>query len=317
MSESAAARRAAIIYNPARVGRERLQRIITASEAAEGFAASTWFATSQETAPELLVAEAVATGVDLVIVAGGDGTVRAVGTALGGTGVPFGIVPLGTANLLARNLGLPLGDTERAATIAFGGTDRPIDIGVLDYALANGSTGTLPYLVMAGFGIDADMVAGADATSKRRFGWLAYVGPIIWALRPRSGVPVTWSIDDEKPRTSRLHSMFLASCGIITAGIKLLPEATMDDGLLDILTIRSVPRWLRDHDALRFPRYRKGDNPAGWEDFRYSRSTSVTVTLERPRIFQADGDAIGEVVAARATIRPSATLVRVPFPLAD
>ena len=305
-------RRAAIIYNPVRTRIDRLRSQVEASETANGFAPSLWLATVENETVDALVARAVEEKVDVVIAAGGDGTVRGVGSAVQSTGIPFGIVPSGTANLLARNLGLPLNDRAAATEIAFGGVNRPIDVGVLDYTLENGTEGQLPYLVMAGFGIDADMVAGADPASKRRFGWAAYVWPIIWALRPRAGVPVTWRIDDEEPTTSKLHSIFLASCGIITAGIKLLPAATMDDGRLDILAIRSVWRWLRDHDALRMPRFRVADNPDSWGDFRYARATRVELTLERPRTFQADGDAIGDVVWARATIRPRATLVRVP-----
>ena len=307
-------RHAAIIYNPVRTRPERLRDDVSAGEGAAGFAESVWMPTTEDGPVDELVRDAIAGGASVVIAAGGDGTVRAVGSAMRDTGVPFGIIPAGTANLLARNLGLPLGDQAAATLIAFTGSDRPIDVGVLEYVLEGGTSGELPYLVMAGFGIDADMVAGANPESKRRFGWAAYVGPIIWALRPRAGVPVTWRIDDENATTSKLHSIFLASCGIITAGIKLLPEATMDDGKLDILAIRSVWRWLRDHDALRPRRFRVKDNPNSWGDFRYARATHVELTLERPRTFQADGDAIGDVVWARATILPRATVVRVSSP---
>ena len=306
------ARRAAIIYNPVRAKLNRLEKHVAEAELAGGFTASTWIPTVEDSPVDELVASALASGVDVVIAAGGDGTVRGVGSAMRDSGVPFGIIPSGTANLLARNLGIPLNDQAAATRVAFSGVDRPIDVGVLTYKLESGAEGSLPYLVMAGFGIDADMVAGADPASKRRFGWAAYVGPIIWALRPRAGVPVTWSIDDEAPTTSKLHSIFLASCGIITAGIKLLPAAALDDGRLDVLAIRSVWRWLRDHDALRPRRFRIADNPDSWGDFRYARASVVELTLERPRTFQADGDAIGDVVWARAEILPRATVVRVP-----
>ena len=302
---------AAIIYNPVRVRPDQLADVVAAGELAGGYESSVWIPTTADGPVDELVQGALRDGAAVVIAAGGDGTVRAVGSAMRGSEVPFGIIPSGTANPLARNLGLPLNNLAQATMLAFTGVDRPIDVGILEYTLDDGTSGELPYLVMAGFGIDADMVAGANPESKRRFGWAAYVGPIIWALRPRAGVPVTWRIDEEKATTSRLHSIFLASCGIITAGIKLLPEATMDDGKLDILAIRSVWRWLRDHDALRPRRFRVADNPDSWGDFRYARASRVELTLERPRTFQADGDAIGDVVWARATIEHRATLVRV------
>src|SRR4029077_10344338 len=122
---------------------------------------------------------AVAAGARLVVAAGGDGTVRACAQALAGTQVPLGIVPLGTANLAARALGIPprLGGSLAAA---FGGHERRIDLAVAGAAAgdagaaAGGGAAGRTSAAMAGIGLDAEVVAATPRLLKRRAGWLAY-----------------------------------------------------------------------------------------------------------------------------------------------
>src|SRR6478752_2990671 len=130
--------------------------------------------------------KAVAEGADVVVAIGGDGTVRAVAEGLVGTGIPMGLMPLGTGNLLARNLDLPLSDPLEAMRIALDGRDRTIDVGWLkvitwesevDGGTADPETEALRdylFLVIAGLGFDAAMVADTDEQLKRRVGWIAY-----------------------------------------------------------------------------------------------------------------------------------------------
>jgi diacylglycerol kinase family enzyme len=302
--------RAAIVYNPERVRLARLRRLVAARETIEGWEPTLWLPTEARVASSVQVDAAANAHVDLVIAAGGDGTVRGVGAATREHGIPFAVVPTGTANLLARNLGIPLTDTEEAVRIAFAGATKPLDVGVLEYRLETGEEGTLPYLVMAGFGIDADMVAGTDDALKRSIGWVAYVGPIVWAMRPRKGVPLSLSVDGSLPMSQRLHSVFLGNAGIITAGIRLLPDAAMDDGLLDVLAIRNVARWVQRRGL---PGYAV-DAPGGSRprEFSYRTATTVELRLDKAAQFQADGDSIGAVTWARATIQQHALQVRVP-----
>src|ERR1700728_2363460 len=102
-------------------------------------------------------------GVDLVIACGGDGTVTACAEGVAGTGVPLAIIPLGTGNLLARNVGVPMG-LEEALEVALGGVQRPIDAGRV-----NGSL----FVVMAGLGLDARMLDDTTEPLKKRLRWLA------------------------------------------------------------------------------------------------------------------------------------------------
>ena len=130
-----------------------------------------------------LTRRAVAAGASLVFAAGGDGTVRACAEALAGTGVPLAIVPLGTANLTARALGVP-SRAGRAVEAGFGGRDHAIDLGHV--TLVEGAGGTW-FTAMAGIGLDAAVVAAAGERLKRRLGWAAYAAAGVrrLALPPR------------------------------------------------------------------------------------------------------------------------------------
>src|SRR5215467_9704034 len=127
-----------------------------------------------------LAGAAVAAGARMVVAAGGDGTVRACAQALAGTQVPLAIVPLGTANLAARALGIPAGVGGSLAA-SFGGHERRIDLAVAEAAAADaagagaaGGAGGLTFAAMAGIGLDAEVVAATPRLLKRRAGWLAY-----------------------------------------------------------------------------------------------------------------------------------------------
>ncbi len=315
----AATRRAAVIYNPVRADLARLRRTVARWEARGGWTESLWIPTTLENETAGLVGDVLGAGVELVVAAGGDGTVSEVASALRQSGVPLGILPCGTANLLARNLHLPLNNLGAAARVAFTGRDRPIDVGIVSYRLEGGSTGVRPYFVMAGFGIDADMVSGTDAMSKKRFGWLAYVTPIVRSAYRTSRTSVTWALDGGDAASARLHTLIVGNCSTITAGIRLLPGAEIDDGLLDVLAIRS----LAGRDRRRFVHWiapYQGPKPTtvpatradGGDTFRYRTATTVTMTVHDPTVFQADGDLLGTVEWAEFSLDPLAVAVRVP-----
>jgi diacylglycerol kinase family enzyme len=311
-------RRAAVIYNPARVDLARVQRTVARWETREGWEKSLWLATTLETTTSSVVGDATGAGVELVIAAGGDGTVSEVASALRQSGVPLGILPCGTANLLARNLHLPLTNLGAAARIAFTGRDRPIDVGLLSYRLEGGETAVRPYFVMAGFGIDADMVAGTDVLAKKRFGWLAYVSPIVRSAYRTSRASVTWSLDGGTPVSARLHTLIVGNCSTVTAGIRLLPAAELDDGLLDVLAVRSLigrdrrrfVTWIAPYQG-PIPTTARATDAEGGDTFRYRTARTVTMTLHDPATFQADGDLIGSVEWAEFSLDPLAITVRV------
>ncbi|MFZ4893970.1 diacylglycerol/lipid kinase family protein [Plantibacter sp. Mn2098] len=316
--------RAAVLYNPARVNFPKLKRVVDLVAEESGWRRSLWFPTERDAGAGDLVAAALAAGADLVIAAGGDGTVREVGAAMRGVDASFAVVPVGTANLYARNVGIPLSDLATAVRIAFTGHDHAVDVGLLDYRLADDRAGSTPFLVMTGFGVDADMVAYTDPELKRRFGWVAYVGPIVRGLLKRDRPKVRSRINGGDEESSRLHSVFVGNCGTLTAGFQVLPDALIDDGVLDVLLVRSldrtdgprVTRWLHrfNNPVARLRR----DSPAAQtrtesnDSFRYVTATDVELHISPEAVLQADGDEIGAAVWARMRIDPGALRLRLP-----
>ena len=131
-------RRAALVYNPVKVELDALKAAVSRAEEAAGWDETLWLETSVEDPGAGQTREAIEAGVDMVIAAGGDGTVRVVAEALHGSGISLGLLPSGTGNLLARNLDLTLDDIDNALTVAFSGTDRAIDIGMIDIETDHG-----------------------------------------------------------------------------------------------------------------------------------------------------------------------------------
>ncbi len=178
------ARRLLVIYNPAagRFSARRLRRFL------DQLARLAVPAVLQETVRRgdaEAFARAAAAGTaggefDAVVAAGGDGTINEVVSGLGDADLPLAILPLGTANVLANEIGLS-GDPESAATIAATGTARPVWMGEVVGA-AVGAAGARRFVMMAGIGFDAAVVAGLDPGLKRRFGKLAYVAEIVAQL---------------------------------------------------------------------------------------------------------------------------------------
>jgi len=323
---------AAVVYNPTRVNLDRLTRIVTEASTDAGWGATEWIPTREHGTAVDQVAQALEHGASLVLAAGGDGTVREVAGAMRHTDVPFAVVPVGTANLFARNAGVPI-DTAAAVRVAFSGEDRRIDVGSIDYRTPDGEQRSTPFLVMTGFGVDADMVAYADPVLKRRLGWVAYVGPIIRGLFRRDRPRVAWKEDGGPVRSARTHTMFIGNCGTVSAGLDVLPDALLDDGVLDVLMVRSLEgwdgvrltRWLHraNNPVARIKKARGAGSAAGparavdtaleaGGALRYLRVERIDLRVSPQADFQADGDAIGPVVAARVTVDAGALVVRLP-----
>lgn len=237
-----------------------------------------------------------------VLAFGGDGTARMVADGLAGTGVPMGLLPAGTGNLLARNLGIPPNRLDSSLRIALTGADRPIDVGWASFSPA---TARQAFLVMAGLGFDAEMMAGADAALKSRIGWGAYVVSGMRRLRGRR-TPVTISVDGGEPSRQRIRAVVVGNCGMLQAGVRLMPDAQPDDGWLDVVVLspRSIFGWL----ALARSVLTRRSHPT----VTHLRCRSIDVRAERPLAAQLDGDPHGEADRLSVTLQPGALVVRVP-----
>ncbi len=315
--------RAAVVYNPTKVDLPELRNAVALAESEAGWAKSLWLETTEEDPGVGQAREAAKAGVDVVIAAGGDGTVRAAAEGLHESGIPLSLLPAGTGNLLARNMDLTLADIPDSVRTAFTGHDRRIDLGIIDIERPDGTREQKAFVVMAGIGLDAKMAANTDPELKKKVGWLAYIQPIVAALRDKERVRVRYRIDDGPERVMTVHTVMVGNCGSLPGNVLLLPEAAIDDGVFDIVALRPkgffgwVQIWTRifwENGVLR--RSSVGRRLAGLtrevRALRYIKAATITARLDHPQDFELDGDDYGEAIALRARVEPHGLLVRIP-----
>jgi diacylglycerol kinase family enzyme len=245
-------------------------------------------------------------GADLVVAVGGDGTVRGCAEGVASTGVPLGIVPHGTANLLARTLGIP-GHPRAALAVALdhrrAADDRVIDR-VIDLAIADRE----PFTAMAGMGLDAAVVAGTKL--KHQFGWFAYAisGAAHLASPPTR---FTIKLDDNPPIERTARSVVVGNSGLLPGGFALLPDARLDDGLLDVgvLAPHGPLGWTRL--ATRVLTHSQHQDRM-LERFQ-ARRVEITSGVTLPR--EVDGEVISPGSALTVLVQPGTLTVRVPTAL--
>lgn len=295
--------------------------------ARHGWTDPVFYETTEEDPGTGQAAEAVRQGVGMVIACGGDGTVRSVAQGLIGSSVPMGVVPLGTGNLLARNLDIPLDDVDRALRVAMSGRSRSIDVGEVRYTDGEGDSHDDVFLVMLGAGMDADMIAGTDDNLKARVGWFAYVGSFASTLLRGHRIKVEYWLDEGPRVQTRARTLLVANCGMLQGGMVLLPDAVIDDGLLDVMALRAkgAVGWtqagavLAGHTVRHRVNALRGKSRPGQEkeshesrpvDFRQGASVTARV-LEKPASFQIDGEGCGSVTGFTARIKRRGLTVRV------
>jgi diacylglycerol kinase family enzyme len=281
-------------------GADEAREQLAAWAADAGVPEPTLVETSEDSPGTEQARAAVADGAGLVLAWGGDGTVTAVAEGLAGTGVPLGIVPAGTGNLLARNLGIPLSFRD-AGPVAFGGQDRAID--VVDIGLGGRTTIST---VIAGVGLDA-LLIDADEGLKGAIGPAAYVLNAAKALRHKK-MRVGVAVDGGAPHWYAARSVLVANVGGLIGGLDVVPESDASDGVLHVVVLpldRPVD-WARTAARLALRR-------AGQDRSRIhlqGRSAWVVTTESQPR--QIDGDVVEPGRSLQARVRPGALVVRVP-----
>lgn len=322
-ADAAGQRRAALVYNPTKVDVDRLRGQVTHFARRAGWADPLLFATTVHDLGQGPVREALAQHADAVLVAGGDGTVRAVAEALAGTGVPLTIVPSGTGNLLARNLHLPLDDPERIIRTTFIGEQVRVDVGFAELRRADGTAETHAFVVMGGIGLDAAMIANTRPILKRSVGWVAYVDGAARSLVTAKPFRVVYQVGGHRMHSARVQSVLYANCGSLPAGLELIPEASVIDGSMDVAVFQPKGWWgwifvwrrvAWDNSVLR--RFRAGRRVLSLRtrdnSVRYARGTTLDVAAAGPQPVQLDGDEFGEAVHVKARIEPGALTVAVP-----
>jgi diacylglycerol kinase (ATP) len=241
--------------------------------------------------------EAVKRGADLVFVWGGDGMVQRCVDALAGCGVGIAIVPAGTANLLATNLGIPK-DIEGAVAVGLDGDRRKLDVGVVNRER---------FAVMAGAGFDARMIGDADGQAKQRLHRLAYV--VTGAKNVRGErVEARVRVDGKTWFKGPLSCVLFGNVGTIFGGITTFEAAEPDDGRLDvgIVTAGGAWQWLRALGRTAVGR------PETSPFIRITAGQRFDVRLERAMPYELDGGARTTTKRLRVAVEPGAITLCVP-----
>ncbi len=283
--------RTLLLVNPnARRGAEALRRV-PARLAAGGLEVRVeTFASPAEVSPDILRRRAE---VDRVVVCGGDGTVNAAAAALMQTGLPLGIVPLGTANDLARTLGIPT-DIEGALEVLLRGRLAQIDVGSV-----NGH----PFFNVATIGLGVDITRRLTPETKKRWGRLSYAvaaSRVLLRARPFSA----WIRN--RGEVFRVKTLQIAvGNGVHYGGGNVVAEtAAIDDGQLDLYSLELKNVWKL---ALMLRTFRSGRYGA-WREVRTARCTEFEVETRRPRPISTDGELVTET-PARFVVHPKAISV--------
>jgi YegS/Rv2252/BmrU family lipid kinase len=255
--------------------------------------------TDREHGAVLLARKAVAEGVQRLLVCGGDGSVTEAADALAGSEVALAVLPGGTGNLLAVNLGLPT-DMQAAMRLALTGEVRPLDVG-----RANGRV----FLIMAGMGLDAHMVRDADRKLKERLGVLAY---LVAALRNLSRPANRYAITiDGRLFHRRAKTVLVANVGRITGGLELVPGADPEDGLLDVAILRAQGFWGLALLAVGtlFGRRPASRSLRGEALLEIHRGREIVIETAHPQPVQLDGNEVAPTARLEVHAEPGALRV--------
>jgi diacylglycerol kinase (ATP) len=259
------------------------------------------------TAPDLRdrasVSDAIrahAAEVDLVVAGGGDGTINAAAAGIVETGLPLGILPLGTANDLARTLRLPT-DPAAAAQVILDGHTRQIDLGEVNGHL---------YFNVASIGFSARLAKRLTRDAKQRWGVLGY--SVVGARLFSEGRPFTVHIEhDGSVETVRTVQISVGNGRFYGGGLRVDASAQPDDGLLHIYSLEVPHVW---YVLPMLPALRRGTHGA-WKRVRAFESTELTLHTRRRHEVNADGELV-TTTPAHFRVRPGAVTVFVPM-LAD
>ena len=238
---------------------------------------------------------AVKAGASRVIACGGDGTVRAVLESVAGSDATLGVVPLGTGNLLASNLGVPTGLD--AVPAAVDGPTRRLDV-----ATVNGER----FAVMAGVGFDAAMIRDAAPAIKKRFGSVAYVFSAVRNV-PAKLTVATLDVDGERVWAGRTAMVLVGNCSTVTGGLEVFPDGKPDDGVLDIAVLSA--KKLRDWGSVFWRLLRS--KPQRPDLVARFTGTSVRVTMVHPMPYELDGEDRDPTTQLEFAIEPDSLTVRI------
>ena len=294
-------RRCAVVYNPIKVSDE-LRDAIGRRATEAGWDEPIWLETPVDDPGPAITDKVVSENPDRVIAVGGDGTVRIVADRLAQSGIPMAVVPVGTGNLLARNLEIPLSELD-AVEVAFG--EHTLDIDLIKLTVDGAPAEH--FAVIAGLGVDALIMDETRPELKDAIGAGAYFIAAAKALG-RTPIDMRITLDDHRPHRRQAMICAIGNVGKLAGNLTLIPGARPDDGRLDIYVAspHRLTHWLRTFLRLITRRPRADDRVDQWQ------ATQVEVRLRHPDPYQLDGDVKGDCRTLRAEVSPSALTVCVP-----
>jgi diacylglycerol kinase (ATP) len=220
---------------------------------------------------------------DVVVAVGGDGTVAETVTAVGNAPAPIAIVPGGSTNVIAHEIGAPINPTE-VGHLIFGHHD----IRTMDAATCNGRL----FLHMAGAGFDSRIFDQTNATLKRRAGWIAYLPGAARSLRLP---PARFHVRTDHAEMDFVSPMVLVAngAGIIRPSLALLPDITSVDGMLDMVAVTAIGGTQIVSVIGRFLTKSLQRSP----HVLHVRTTRIRIEADPPMPVQLDGDVVGSTPA--------------------
>lgn len=237
---------------------------------------------------------------DIVAAVGGDGTVRDVAAGLAGSATPLAIIPNGTANVLASDLGIPMRPAEAADLLREGAYTAPLDLGDV-----NGE----PFVLNVAAGYAARLILGTPHSWKRRVGFLAYLPAAVRATFANDRARTTITVDGMRYE-GRVQMIFVANSGGIGGrAIQIAEGVRYDDGLFSVAAFapRSPLGTLIAFGQIAARRWSRITGAHYWE------GAAISVTCDPPLPTQVDGDGMGQTPLTIA-MRPAALRVIVPEP---
>jgi YegS/Rv2252/BmrU family lipid kinase len=244
-----------------------------------------------------LAHEAVARHANLVIAAGGDGTINEIIQELAGSETALAVLPYGTINVWAREIGIPL-DIAVAREVLLNGQVRNIDLGRLNDRY---------FLLMAGIGIDGEVTQAVEKKPIKRLGVLGYLLIATWLGLGYPSFRARLRFNNKRPLKLRALQIIVGNTQLYAGAVKFTWEAKCDDGLLDVCVVRRRSVLGRIVMALDFILRREKRNQ--W--IRYYTVTSLEISTRQPVAIQVDGEPAGST-PARFTIAAGALKVLVP-----
>ncbi len=308
----------AVIFNPSKIPAGKLEAAFTKA----GFTGLTFYPSDKETGGVVTAETAIANGATHLILAGGDGTIRACvqGIAQQDAKISIGLVPIGTGNILARNLKLPVTNIEKCIKRAVTGSLYSIDLGIATAVDTEAAIHRYFFTGIAGIGMDARIMQRTQPALKKRVGWIAYIEGGFRSL-PLKFEKFEVLVDDLAVKSLKSYSILIGNAGWLPGQISMMPDARLDDGKLDVAAIgpRKIWNWVDFFSRITWQNKvvrplalgRKWmDQTANLKTIENLGGSRIRVKPHHPSPLQLDGDVIGDVLEVDFSLKEKGLTLR-------